>query len=250
MPAGRGGQLKFPVTAQPVFSSESTARHPLGTRAEDVFGRTFRYCLVGSGAALVAGDCIQAAAQQANHQDLTPSAAAIDDKTITATAGATAAAANDYAGGMAVIDTTPGLGYSYPIKGHAAWTSGAVSGGVVLQLAEGWTIQVALTAANSRVSLYKNPYAQVIQSPVSTLTNAVVGVAVYPIAASEYGWLGVKGQFGTQLDSGTAAAVGTQVGCPSTAAGAATGISGVIQSVGVVMDTLQDGKVQGVLWNL
>lgn len=241
--------LKWPSGAQDIYSSVADQRHPLGTRGEDIFGRQYRYC--GAGAVdLVVANCIQAAAQQANHQDLTPAAAAIGDKTLTMTAGATAAVANDYGGGIAAIDTTPGLGYSYPIKGHDAWTSGAVANGVVLQLGDGWSVVVALTNANSRVSLYANPYSRVIQSPVTTLTNAVVGVCQFIITANQFGWLGVNGLFGTLLNSGTAAAVGTKVSCPSGAAGAATGASGVKQDVGVVMDTLQDGKVEGVLWTL
>lgn len=244
--------LKFPANTQPVFSSVAANAdggfpHPLGSRGEDVFGRAYRYCLAGA-VDLVVGNAIQAAAQQANHQDLTPSAAAIGDKTITATAGATAAAVNDYAGGVAVIDTTPGLGYSYPIKGHAAWTSGAVSGGVVLMLQDGWPIVVALTAANSRVSLYANPYSRVIQTPVTTLTNIVVGVCQYIITTGQAGWIGVYGHFGT-LIQGTPG-VGQSVSCPASAAGAVAINSGTLQIVGTMMDTGQDGKVEGVKWDI
>lgn len=248
MPAGMGGSLKWPVTAQPVFSSSATQFHPLGTRAEDIFGRTFRYALAGA-VLLVTGDVQQAAAEVTNHQTLTPSAAAIDDKTITATAGATAAAANDYAGGMAIIETTPGVGFTYPIKGHASWTNGAVAGGVVLKLADGWTIQVALTAS-SRVTLVANPYSRIIQSPATTLTNVIVGVCVYPIALSEYGWIGTNGVFSTLTDADTAAAVGTLVAVPSNRAGSVTGASGVKQNVGAIMDALSDGLNQAVKWAL
>ena len=190
---------------------------------------------------------IQAAAQQANHQDLTPSVAAIGDKTITATAGATAASANDYAGGVAVIDTTPGIGYSYPIKGHDAWTNGAVAGGVVLQLGDGWAVVIALTAV-SRVSIYANPYARVIQSPVTTLTNVPVGVCQYIITAAQYGWLGVHGHFGT-LIQGTPG-VGLAVGPPGSAAGAVAINTSTNPIVGYMMDTGQDAKVEGVFWVL
>lgn len=238
-------QLKWPAGAQDIYSSSASQIHPLGARGEDIFGREFRYCLVGV-VDLVVGNCIQAAAQVSQAQDLTPSAAAIGDKTITATAGAAAAAANDYMGGIAVIDTTPGLGYSYPIKGHDAWTSGAVAGGVVLMLAEGWPVQIALTAANSRVSIYANPYARVIQSPVTTLTNVVVGVCEFILTASQYGWIGRRGHFGT-LIQGTPG-VGQAVSCPASAAGAAAINSGTLQIIGAMMDTGQDGKVEGVYW--
>lgn len=243
MPAGMGGSLKWPVTAQPVFSTSSTQYHPIGTRGEDRFGRVFRYCLAG-GTTLVAGNCLQAPAQLADHQDMTPSAAAIDDKTISVTPGATAGAADLYAGGIAVIDTTPGLGYSYPVNTHLAITASTL---FVLQLAAGWTIQVALTAT-SRVSLYSNPYANVIQTPVTTLTNIVVGACVYPITNAQYGWVGVHGHFGT-LIQGTPA-VANSLSCPATAAGAAAINSGTLPIIGTIMDTGQDGKVEGVFWLL
>lgn len=243
MPAGMGGQLKWPVTAQPVFSTSSTQYHPIGSRGEDIFGRVFRYALAG-GTTLVAGDVLQAPAQLANHQDMTPSAAAIDDRTISVTPGATAGAADLYAGGIAVIDTTPGLGYSYPVKGHLAITASTL---FVLNLGVGWTIQVALTAT-SRVSLYSNPYANVIQSPVTTLTNVCVGVCVYPITNAQYGWVGVHGHFGT-LIQGTPG-VGLSVGPPGSAAGAVAINASTNPIVGFMMDTGQDGKVEGVFWIL
>jgi hypothetical protein len=240
-----GFSLKRPANAQPIFSSSSVQYHALGTIAEDNFGRIFRYGRAGA-VALVAGNCLQAAAQITEHQNMTPSAAAVDDRSISVTPGAVSGAADLYAGGMAIIDTTPGLGYSYPVKTHLAITA---STAFVIQIAPGAQIQVALTTS-SRVTLVANPWKNVIQSPVTTLTNAVVGVCTYPLAINEYGWIGRNGLFGTLMNSGTAAAVGTQVGCPSAAAGAATGISGVIQSVGVIMDTLANGLVQGVDWHL
>lgn len=234
-------QAKFPATIQDLFSSDATQRHPLGTRVEDVFGREWRYCQAGA-ADLVVGNCLQSAAQLADHQDTTASAQAIGDTSLTITPGNTAGAANLYEGGMAVIDTTPGLGYSYPIRGHAAITA---STAFTVRLQPGWAIVVALTTT-SRISLYPNPYKNVIQSPVTTLTGVPVGVCQYIISATEYGWIGSRGLFGT-LIAGTPA-VGQMLGLPGTAAGAAVIHSGTIFPIGAIMDTGQDGKVQGVVW--
>ena len=245
MAAGRQGQLVWPATAQPVFSSSSTQYHPLGTLARDRYGREFRYALVSSAADLVAGNWIQAQAQKSEYQDMTPSDGAVDDRMISATPGAAAAAADLYADGIAVIDTTPGLGYSYPIKTHLA-NAGSVL--LVLQLGVGWTVQVAITNASSRVSLYSNPNRNVIQGPATTLTSIPVGVAPYPIAASQFGWLGVHGQFGT-LIQGTPA-VGQTVVAPGSAAGAVAIQSSTLPPVGMIMDTGQDGKCEGVFWTL
>lgn len=238
------GQLKWPANAQAVFSSSATQFHPLGARGEDIFGRVFRYALAG-GTTLVVGDALQAAAQVADHQDLTPVAAAVDATSLTMASGATAGTAQDYTGGVAVIDTTPGLGYSYPIPGNPAWLASAAA--FTLPLAAGWSVRIALTTT-SRVSLYANPFSRIIQCPASTLTNIPVGVCVYPITNAQYGWVGVHGHFGT-LIAGTPA-VGQAVSCPSGTAGAVAINSGTLPMVGFMMDTGQTGKVEGVFWIL
>lgn len=235
------GSLKFPVTGQKVFESSSLQRHPLGARGEDRFGRTFRYALADA-VALVVANAIQSQAQITQHQDMTPAAAAIGDKSVTATPGATAGAANLYAGGMAIISVTPGLGYAYPIKAHPAITASVA---FAFQLEDGWEVQVALTAANSKVTLAPNPHRNVIQAPANTLTGICVGVCPFVIAASEYGWLGTGGVHGA-LIQGTPS-VGELVSAPGSAAGSLNDYAaGNEQAVGVMMDTGEDGKVSPV----
>jgi hypothetical protein len=231
-----------PVLAgQQIFSSSATQLHALGARMVTTDGRVFRYAQAGA-SALVVGNCLQAPAQITNHQQLTPSAAALGATSISVTFGATAAAANLYAGGWAIIDTTPGLGYAYPIKSHPAAAGSDV---VILQLEN--PIQVALTTS-SRVSLQINPYKNVIQTPVTTLTGAVVGVCTYPIAAAEYGWIQRSGAAGV-LIQGTPA-VGHSLSCPASAAGAAAINSTTLPIIGSTMVTGVDGKVQAVMLTL
>jgi len=232
------------VTASQVFSSSPTKSHQLGTRAVTPDGRVFRYCQAGA-AGLVVGNAIQAPAQIANHQQLTPVAAGVNAVTITVALGATAATLNQYAGGWALIDTTPGLGYAYPISGHPAADASA---NLTVTLAPDSAIQVALTTS-SRVSLQVNPYSGVIQAP-TTLTGAVVGVAVYPIVAGEYGWVQTHGP-GAVLIAGTPG-VGLAVVVPGSAAGAVVidGAASATKVVGSMMVTGVDGKVQAVLLNI
>lgn len=238
-----GGSLVHPVNAQPVFSTSTTQVHPLGTQGRDRMGRRYRYVRAGA-SALVVGNALQGQAQLANHQAMTPAAAAIGDKSITLTPGATAGAADLYADGIAVVDTTPGEGYSYPIKTHLAISS---STAFVVQLADGWTIQVALTAS-STVSLYPSPYRNVVASP-TTMTSAPAGVAQSLIGATEYGWVGRGGHFGT-LIQGTPG-IGLGVGIPGTAVGAvAIHAVATVALVGHMLDTGIDGKIQGVNWIL
>jgi hypothetical protein len=224
-----------------MWSSSATQRHQLGSRFVTPDGRVFRYVLAGA-SNLVVGNMIQASAQNTAHQQLTPSAAAIGATSIVATLGASAAAANLYAEGVAIIDTTPGLGYAYPISGHLAVES---SGVITLLLPRDSPIQVALTTS-SRVSLQRNPYAGVIQAPATTLTGAVVGVCVYPITAAQYGWIQTRG-VAAVLITGTPA-VGAAVVSPSGTAGAAAvdPADAAVTIIGSMMVTGVSGKVQAV----
>lgn len=233
------------LTPSQLFSSSATKQFPLGTKATTKDGRMFRYAQAGA-ADLVVGNVLQAPAQIANHQQLTPAATAVGATSIVAALGATAATLNQYAEGLAIIDTTPGLGYAYPISGHAAVLS---SGNITLALFSDSPVQVALTTS-SRVSLQANPYAGVIQTPVTTLTGAAVGVAVYPITASQYGWIQTRGQAAV-LIAGTPG-VGLAVVVPATAAGAVVidGAASATQVIGSMMVTGVDGKVQAVMLDL
>lgn len=233
------------AAATNLWSSSATPETYLGARFVTRDGRVFRYVLAGA-ADLVVGNVIQAPAQIANHQQLTPVAAAIGATSMTVALGATLATVNQYANGYAIIDTTPGLGYAYPILSHPA---AALSTSVVLTLPADSPIQIALTTS-SRVSLQVNPYSGVIQSPITTLTGAVVGVAVYPITAAQYGWVQVRGA-ASVLVAGTPG-VGLAVVVPGTAAGCVVvdGAAAATQVVGAMMVTGVDGKCQAVMLDL
>ena len=225
-----------------VFSFSATRQAELGAQMFTRDGRAFRYVKAGA-ADLVVGNVIQAPAQVTTHQQLTPAVAAVGARTITVTLGATnAATANQYAGGWAIVDTAPGLGYAYPIASHPAAAGAATC---VLTLQPDALVQVALTAV-SRISLVPNPYSAVIQSPVTTLTGSVVGVAVSPIPATQYGWVQTSGP-GAVLVAGTPG-VGLAVVVPGTAAGCVVvdGAAAATKVVGTMMVTGVDGKVQGV----
>ena len=234
--------LSTDAIGQPLFSSRATPVHGIGTIARDGAGRVFRYCL--SGVTQTVGNVLQASAQITDHQGLTPVAAAIGDTTIVATLGGTAVAAeNLYADGFAQISVTPGLGYSYKIVGHLAVLGGGV---ITLKLDPSGPIQVAITAANSKVSLVQNPYKYVVQSP-TTATGAIVGVSIYPITNGEYGWIQTGGCAGV-LVAGTPA-VGIPVGYSATA-GACAVSTGAVVVIGRMMVTGQAGLVQPVMLNI
>jgi len=223
---------------QPSFDSLTAPIHSVGTQVMTSDGRKFRYVQAGA-SALVRGNMIQAPAQITNHDQLTPSAAAIGATQVSVTLGSTAVTANQYADGWICIDTTPGLGQLLKIQSHPAADASAA---VVLTLYEVDALQVALTSS-SRVTLVPNPYKSVIQTPVTTLTGAVLGSAIYPIAASEYGWIQTGGPAAV-LVAGTPG-VGLAVVVPGTAAGCVVvdGAAAATQVVGTMMVTGVDGKV-------
>jgi len=236
--------LSTDAIGQPLLKSSATQIHPLGTVVRDQGGRIFRYCL--SGVTQTVGHVLQAAAQVGDHQNLTPTVTtygAIGDTTIVATlAGTAVAAANLYADGYALIDTTPGLGYMYRIIQHAAVLGGGV---ITITLDPTTPIQVALTAS-SRVSLVQHPYKYVVQSP-TTATNVIVGVSIFPITNGEYGWIQTGGVAGV-LTYGTIA-IGLPVGYCTTA-GTCTVSTGATAPIGRIMQTATAGRVQPVMLNI
>jgi hypothetical protein len=196
------------------FSWSSDQKHPLGTMAVTKDGRVFRYVKAGA-AALVVGDCIQSPAIVPNHLALTAAATAIGATRTVFTLGATAADANQYAEGYLGVDTTPDLGRTYTISGHAAVLS---SGSMTLNLMPDDPVQVAFTTS-TRLGLVANKGAGAIQMPVTTATGTLIGVANSAIAIANYGWIQSKGIKST-LIAGTPA-LGAIVMTPGAVAGAA-----------------------------
>ena len=197
----------------------TTQRHPLGTIAISKDGRVFRYGSAGA-SDLVIGNIVQSAAPIANHLALTSVAQAIGDgypTPIVVTPGATAGAANLYAEGTLMVDTTPGNGYTYRISGHPAITSSTAFN---LYLDPDERIQLALTSS-SRYGLHHNPYRQVIQSP-TTATGVTCGGCVTIITGNgtseNFGWIQTRGPF-CALINGTPG-VGIGVVISATTAGA------------------------------
>jgi hypothetical protein len=235
---GENGQ----AVGQPLFSSSATKYHELGFKAT-WGGRTFRYVKAGA-VDLVVGNAIQARVQDTDHDDVTCRATAIGatELLITTGSGNGALDENEYADGYAVIDTTPGLGYTYRIKSHAA-IAASTNGALVLE--DGETVQVALTTS-SKITLVANPYKAVIQHPVTTASQTCIGGAVYPIVATEHGWVQTGGP-GAALIAGTPG-----VGQPVTSVGAVAGALSVhsaeLNNVAYMMVTGRDTKVLPVFW--
>ena len=174
------------------WETYSDQRHVLGTRLVLQDGRTFRFVENG-GTLLVAGNVIQAEAPGANFDELVIAAAAAGEESVTVTLGSTAAAKDLFAEGYLFVEDDAGESYLYPVRSHPAASTSAT---MVVTI---WnSIQVALTAS-STVLLLKSLYKDVIQLP-TTGTGDIVGVAVSPIAADQYGWIQTHGPCGVLTD--------------------------------------------------
>lgn len=219
------------AAAHGIHDESASQKHPLGTLAAADDGRLFRYCQAGA-SALVVGNIVQSAAPVANHLALTPPAVAVGAKSFSCTPGATAGAANLYAEGFMQVDTTPGNGYMYQISGHPAIVSATA---FTLTLKD--PIVVALTAS-SRIGLLANPFKNVIIA-ATTVTAPAVGGVVYPITATYYGWLQVRGPFAA-LINGTPG-VGIGVVTSATTAGAVD-----VAAVAAEINTRRIGRMMQV----
>lgn len=183
-------------------SSASDSSGTLGMSVESTDGRAFRLVKAGA-SALVSGNLVQGPATVANHQNLTTAVTAIASgttaQTVTVTLGATAATANQYAGGVIVINAGTGIGQTLTIASHPAAASAA---SLTLTLED--KLAVALDAT-SKSCLIANVYNGVIASP-TTSTNTIVGVAISAIPAGYYGWVQTRGPVSALGDASVAAA--------------------------------------------
>lgn len=217
--------------------------HNLGELCFSNDGRAFRYVKAG-GTALVAGKLQQASAQVTGDQNLTAVAAAVGDFTIASTTTVTVTA-NQYAGGYALITVTPGVGYIYSIKSHAAYTAAAPT----FTLND--SIQVALTTT-SRIDLIANLYSSVIVNP-ATASSTPVGVAVFPVTAAYFGWVQVSGVANVLADADGAITTGTNVIASNAVAGAVepgADATDLQANVGIAVSGIADTEYGAVKLNL
>lgn len=215
--------LTFP---QGLFSEDTVQNADFGAKASTSDGRTYRFVKVG-GTALVAGNVFDGPATVPNHKNITvAAAAAVAAKQVTVTLGATAATANQYAGGVMVVNDVDGQGFTYGIKSHPAADASAA---LVVTLNDDETIQVALTTS-SQVSLVANRYNGVIIH-ASTETGVPVGVAIKNITAGSFGWIQSGGPVSCLSDA-TVGTLGSLVSASATTNGACTIGNGILAVIG------------------
>lgn len=190
--------------------------------------------LVKIGASNIASGLLTAgSAIVANHQNVAVAAnvtASATAYTVTVTLGATAATANQYAGGFLVINAGAGIGQTLRINSHPAADASA---SLVLTLED--AVQVSLASASSKACLIANPYTGVVINPTTSVSTPV-GATFYPVTAGSYAFVVSKGA--TSLLADGSLTVGAAISPSNATAGAVE--DGVIAQ-GFVGRALQAG---------
>lgn len=187
---GATGPLALLANGAFQTSTDASLATLIGTRWDLSDGR--EVMLVRAGDAVAAGKLYQDAAIVPNHQNLAVTAYTAYSNNgnvpakVTVTLGATAATANQYAGGFVVVNDVNGEGQTLRIASHPAADSAA---SLAITLEDGAT--VALTTS-SEVCLIPPHGKDVVIMP-TTITGAVAGVGLYTIAAASYGFVTTKG---------------------------------------------------------
>ena len=153
----------------------------------------------------------------------------------------TAATANQYRGGFVVVNAGTGLGQTLRIASNPAQAT--TTGALVVTLED--APNTALDTS-SKVCLIPPHAANVIIQP-TTVTGAQVGVGLYPIAASSYGFLTSKGLTSALADGAIGVGLGISIG---TVAGAFAVAAATTARLGYASQAGVDTEYRTVFVNL
>lgn len=219
---GATGPLAIQSSGTFQSSTDASLATLVGSRWDLSDGREVILASASSATTVAAGKAYQDAAILSNHQNCAVTAIQTYSNNgntpykLTITLGNTAATANQYAGGFAIVNAGTGLGQTLRIASHPAANASA---SLTLTLEDG--PNTALSTSDSKVSLQVAHGNGIIITPGSGTgsTAPVVGVALYTFAASAYGFLVSKGVTAALSDT-TAPANGTPISASAATAGA------------------------------
>jgi hypothetical protein len=188
------------LSNQAVREVSVTQKHCLGIVGTTRDGRVFRYAL-GGAADLVKANALVAADPVANHQNcLVAVAAAIGDRKVKITIGATAATLDQYKDGWLTIQDGTGEGFTYLVAGNQA-SAGSENIWVYLQD----PIEVALPIT-AEATLDYNLYANVVISATDQ-ADCPAGIAhlSVDVSVAPYFWVQTGGHAAIWGDEAVAA---------------------------------------------
>lgn len=204
-----GGLMDFDPT---VTRTNADSSHNMGELVWLSDDRAFRYAKAGA-SNISYSNMQKSPAHVSNHTNkAVTAAAAVGDKQVVFTPGATASTANEYSEGYLVVNDANGEGKYYKIANHLA-NAGSVS--MTINLFD--PITTALTTS-SEITLVHNFWNGVIEATGSTAFGA--GVPVVSVSAGDYAWLQTKGTASVLI--GAAATLGAQLMGDASTAGAVT----------------------------
>ncbi len=202
-------------------------------------GKIFRYAQAGA-TALVTGNLLQESVEDTSYINMAVTASTANDVVVNVTNGTATITAAQFKSGSLNVYTAGGIaiGDEYTIldiKGTLT-TGGALKVTLDRPLRTSWT-------TSAKVVMKRSPWSGVIQFPATTQTGMAVGVAIFPIAATEYGWVQTHGVVSV-LSDGSTFAVGSGIGTISGTAGAVTvaTVGTTKQVVGVAREAAVSGK--------
>lgn len=216
---GATGPLALQANGTYQTSTDASLETILGSRWDLSDGRVVALGQPAVGTTVAEGKLYQNAALIGDHQNIDVTAVQAysangnTPATVTATLGATAVTANQYAGGYLAVVDGAGEGQLLKIASHPAANLSATC---VFTLEDGPS--TALSTSTSEVSLLPATGNGLVIMP-TTVTNTVFGLSMYPIAAGSYGFFLVQG-IGNALSDATTPAVGCAISWSAATAGA------------------------------
>ena len=192
------------ISAQDIYNQlQYDNGHQLGTQGMDKYGDLYRWAKVG-GSNIVKGKLMTAPTQKTNHHNRPAYAAVTVNgklKKVTLTLGATAATANEYAGGYLVANDVAPEGETYRISGHPAADSAA---NLEVTVEQPFKTNIS---TSSEFTLVHNNWNGVIVNAAFTVRAA--GVPAIDMTAGYFGWLKTRGVASVLI--GTAATLGADL---------------------------------------
>lgn len=189
------------ISAHDMYEQSEERMHQFGAQGMDKYGDLYRYFQAG-GSNISAGKLQLAPAQKTNHHNMAATAAVVvGKKKVTLQLGATAAVANEYAGGLLIANDVSPEGETYRISGHPAADSAAT-----LEV----TIQgvfVSAITTTSEFTLVHNQWNGVVEG--TAITQRAAGVPTIDVTAAYHAWGKTRGVASVLI--GSAATLGADL---------------------------------------
>lgn len=250
----RGATGPLSLQASGIFQSSNDASLVtlVGSRWDLSDGREVILISAALSTTIAAGKLYAGPALVANHQNLTVTAFQAYSANgnvpakVTVTLGGTAATAQQYAGGLAVVNAGTGLGQTLKISSNPAQAT--TTGALVVTLEDG--PNTALDTS-SKICLIPATGAGVVINPASA-SNTPIGVGLYPITSTasvyQYGFLVSKGPTSGFADG--AVTVGLGIAPSGSVAGAIAVAAATTARIGRALQAAVDTEYRTIYIDL